>query len=95
MRAMARNPILLRSLLRQLADLEATTKGVVVEVKAGVDESPARGDVRVPEFDPDVVNAHLRALVEDGLVDDYGTEGFVRGIHFGRVTPRGRGWLIA
>ncbi len=84
------------ALLRQLLELERTFRaGAVIVVQPRVDGVLMINAVGLPGYDPDVVEAHLRMLLVERLIENGGMHHPDLGIHFGRLTRRGRKWLSA
>jgi hypothetical protein len=83
------------ALLRRLRELERTFQsGHVVVVQPYIDGMVMTNPVAPPGDDPHVVEAHLRKLLVDGLVENGGLYHPGIGIHFARLTRRGRRWLL-
>jgi hypothetical protein len=84
------------ALLRQLLELERTFRsGDVVVVQPAVDGMRMTNPVGLPGYDDRVVEAHLRALLVERLIENGGMPHPNVGIHFARLTRRGRKWLAA
>ena len=82
------------ALLRRLKELERTFQsGNVIVVGPHVDGMIITNTVSFPGEDSHVVEAHLRRLLVEGLVENGGLYHPGIGIHFARLTRRGRRWL--
>ena len=85
-----------RALLGQLLSLERTFRpGDVVVVEPKVGGLHMTNSVGLPGYDDRTIEAHLRVLLVERLIENGDMHHPNVGIHFARVTRRGRKWLLA
>ena len=83
------------ALLRQLLALERTFQsGDVIVVQPAVDGLLMTNPVGLAGYDDRVVEAQLRAMLVERLIENGGMHHPSIGIHFTRLTRRGRTWLL-
>ena len=99
MQAPVKTPVdihLRAALLRQLRHLERSLQsGVPIVVQPHVEGLLMTNPVGLAGYEIEVVEAHLRTLLVERLIENGGLHHPNIGIHFARLTRRGRVWLLA
>jgi hypothetical protein len=89
---------LMRALLVELGKREAALQeGDTIIVQPGIDADGGMHvefPLRVPGYDHLQIDAHLRLLVRSGLVESNVPDFPGIGIHFTRITPKGRRYML-